>query len=470
MSKLEDYRQQIREIDQRVLALIKDRLNIGIKLSEIKRSMRLPIIDTDAEQATIDNLVRTSSEIGINISFARQLGELLIEKTIEVQNDQKPGPPAKSKDQILKEIIELTHTMLVSGNKIARFEIGEPNFPPPQPVIRELTTVFKKKKIIGYGAAVGLPELRKKLAVELSSEHHVGIDPDQVIITPGARFAIFATVMSFVSELERVVIPQPAFPAYEECVALTKGRVIPVATSLDNNWELNLSKIEAEMRKGARMIVLNSPNNPTGKVISKDKFHDIVELAHRHGTLVLSDEVYEKYVHSKAPSILDEEYTNSIYVNSFSKRFGLTGWRIAYLVTSKDYAKRIKRIIQTAVTCVPEFIQRAALIALRQGESDAERNRRSILRKVELTCKELSKIDVEFYRPDGAFYVFPRSNKPNFDSVKFATKLLKEQHVSVVPGQSFGDYPAFFRLAVSLPETQIPNAIRSIGKAVEQWS
>lgn len=454
-----------------MLTLIKDRLDIGIKLSEIKRSLHLPIIDTDAEQAAIDNLVRTSSGLGIDISFARQLGELLIEKTIEVQNNQRSVPTArKSKDQILKEIIELTQAMLAAGNKIVRFEIGEPNFPPPQSVILELTTVFKKKKIIGYGAAAGLPELRKKLAVELSNEHHLTIDPDQILITPGARFAIFATVMSFVSELERVVIPQPAFPAYEECVLLTKGRAIPVAASLDNNWELNLSKVEDELRKGARMIVLNSPNNPTGKVISKDKFHDIIELAHRHGTLVLSDEVYTKYVHSKAPSILDEEYTNSIYVNSFSKQFGLTGWRIAYLVTSKDYAKRIRRIIHTTMTCVPEFIQRAALIALRQGESDAERNRRSILRKVDLTCKELDKIDVEFYRPDGAFYVFPRSNKPNFDSVRFATKLLKEQHVSVAPGQSFGNYPAFFRLAVSLPETQIPNAIRSIGKAVEHWS
>lgn len=455
-----------------MLTLIKDRLNIGIKLSEIKHSLGLPIIDTDAEQAAMDNLARTSAALGVDISFARQLGELLIEKTIEIQNTQRSaGQPAKkSKDQILKEIIELTQAMLVEGKKIARFEIGEPNFPPPQPVIRELTTVFKKKKIIGYEAAVGLRELRKKLAVELSNEHHVRIDPDQIVITPGARFAIFATVMSFVSELERVVIPQPAFPAYEECVSLTHGRAIPVAASLDNNWELSLSKFEAELRKGARMIVLNSPNNPTGKVISKDKFHDIVELARKHDTLVLSDEVYEKYVHSKAPSILDEEYPNSIYVNSFSKRFGLTGWRIAYLVTSKDYAKRIRRIIHTAVTCVPEFIQRAALIALKQGESDAERNRRSILRKVDLTCRELSKIDVEFYKPDGAFYVFPRSNKPNFDSVKFATKLLKEQHVSVVPGEAFGNYPAFFRLAVSLPEAQIPNAIRSVGKAVEHWS
>jgi aspartate/methionine/tyrosine aminotransferase len=122
------------------------------------------------------------------------------------------------------------------------------------------------------------------------------------------------------------------------------------------------------------------------------------------------------------------------------------------------------------VTCVPEFIQKAALVALKQGESDANRNRKLVLRKLKLACEELSKIDVEFYRPDGAFYVFPRSNRPNFNSIEFATRLLKERQISVAPGQSFGDYPTFFRLAVSLPERQIPRAIKSIGEAVQEWS
>jgi aspartate aminotransferase len=333
-----------------------------------------------------------------------------------------------------------------------------------------LTSSLRKNRIIGYGPAAGLPELRKALALEISEEHGTTIDPDQILITPGGRFAIFATIMSFVSALDRVIIPQPAWPAYEECVGLTKGRVIPLTTTLERNWELDMSALEAEMRKGTRMLVLNSPNNPTGKVVNKKRFHEIVELARKYDTFVLSDEVYEKYVRSKAPSILEEDYANSVYINSFSKRFSLTGWRIAYLVTTKEHAKRIRRIIQTAVTCVPEFIQKAALIALKEGKSDARRNINSILKKVDLTCRELDKIDVDFYKPEGAFYVFPRAKKKNFDSAKFANDLLKERQVSISPGQSFGDYPAFFRLAVSLPERQIPNAIKLIGKAVESWS
>jgi aspartate/methionine/tyrosine aminotransferase len=185
--------------------------------------------------------------------------------------------------------------------------------------------------------------------------------------------------------------------------------------------------------------------------------------------MILSDEVYDRYVRAPTPSILESGYENSVYVNSFSKQFSLTGWRIAYLVTSKERALQIRRVVQTAVTCVPEFIQHAALIALKKARPEAERNIKAILKKVQLTCRELDKIDVSYYKPDGTFYVFPKANKPTFDSVRFAKKLLAEHRVAIGPGQSFGDYPAFFRLAVSVPESEIPAAIKAIGKAIDSW-
>jgi aspartate aminotransferase len=435
-------------------------------LSEIKKTQGLPTIDTDAEKITMENILSNSKKLGIDESFARQFGELIVEQTIHVQELQRPE---QSKDQLLKGIVELSLKLTSEGKKITRFESG-PNFVPPESVIRNLTSTFRKRNIVGYGSAAGLLELRKALAEDLSEEHNTPIDPDQILITPGSRFAIFATIMTFVSGLERVIIPQPAWPAYEECVGLTKGRTIPLDTAIEDDWDLNLSKLEDEMRKGARMLVLNSPSNPTGKVIDKHRFHEIVDLARKYGILVLSDEVYEKFVHSKAPSILEEDYDDYVYINSFSKQFSLAGLRIAYLVTTKERVKRIRRIVETAVTCVPEFVQRAALVALKKGKSHARRNIDHILEKVDLTCKELTKIDVDFYRPDGAVYVFPRARKMNFDSAKFATELLMHKQISISPGQSFGHYPAFFRLAVSLPERQIPNAIHSIGKAIEDWS
>ena len=376
----------------------------------------------------------------------------------------------QSRDQLLKTIVERTLQLTSKGEKVARFEIGEPNFPASSEVIRGLTDTFREKKIVGYGPAAGIPELRTALADELSREHYTKIDPDQILITPGGRFGIFSTIASFVQDAERVVIPQPAWPAYEECVNFMKGRVVPLKTTLDNKWEMDLGKLELSLRKGARALVLNTPNNPTGKIISQKKFHEITELARRYDTAVISDEVHDKYAHIRTPSILESEGSNFVYINSFSKQFGLTGWRIAYLVTTRENAMRIRRVVQTLVTCVPEFIQRAALVAIKKGRREAQRNINTILKKVELTCRELRKIDVSFYKPDGAFYVFPKANKPNFDSVEFAKQLLEQYHVSVSPGPAFGDYPAFFRLAVSLPADQIPEAIKAIGKAIDSWS
>jgi aspartate aminotransferase len=466
LSTLEEYRKQIRETDKQLLFLIKDRLMLGDKVAVIKEGKGLPTIDADAEQATMDNLTHLAKDLGISIPFARRLGELLIEETVSVQNRARP---TQSKDQLLKEIFELTQKLMAQGERVTRFEIGEPNFPPPPQVVRGLSESFRKKKVIGYGPAAGLPELRKALAEELSERHSVQIEPDQVLIVPGGRFAIFATITSYVSPLERVIIPQPAWPAYEECVNFARGRVIPLNTTLENGWEIDIGQLESELHKGARMLVVNSPSNPTGKAIGKKKFEEIVDIARRYETMILSDEVYDRYVRSPTPSILETDYSNAVYINSFSKQFSLTGWRIAYIVTTKEKAMRIRRVIQTAITCVPEFIQRAALVAIKKARRDAQRNVGAIMKKVDLTCRELGKIDVSFYRPDGAFYVFPKANKPNFDSVKFAKQLLEQHRISISPGQSFGEYPAFFRLAVSLPEPQIPGAIKAIGRAIESW-
>lgn len=466
LSVLEQYRARIRENDRQLLANIRDRLSLADKLGDVKKAEGLSTIDPDAEQTTMKNLTQTAQELGLGVPFARRLGQLLIEETIRVQDQ---GTQKQSKDQLLKGVVELALRLTSQGKRVTRFEIGEPNFPASPQVIRGLTETFRKKKIVGYGPASGLPELRKAIAEELSAGHDTRIDPDQVLITPGGRFAIFATIASFVSELERAVIPQPAWPAYEECVDFVKGRTIPINSTLEGGWEVDLGKLETELSKGSRMLILNTPSNPTGKTISSKKFEEIIELAQKYDTVVLSDEVYDKYVHTKAPSILESETGNFVYINSFSKQFSLTGWRIAYLVTTKEKAMRIRRVIQTLVTCVPEFIQRAALIAITKGRREAQCNVKAIMKKVDLTCHELDKIDVSYYKPDGTFYVFPKVNKPNFNSVKFARQLLEQHQVSISPGQAFGDYPEFFRLAVSLPTAQIPGAIKSIGKAIDSW-
>jgi len=467
MSTLEEYRTRIHENDKQLLSMIRERFSLADRIAEIKRTKGMPIIDTDAEQSAMENFVQTATQLGVDSTFARRLGELVIDQTVQSENG---NGLKQSKDQLLKQVVETALKLTSEGKRVTRFEIGEPNFPAPPQAIRGLTETFRKNRIIGYGPAAGLLGLRKTIAEELSAEHKTRIDPDQVLVTPGGRFAIFATIASHVSQLEHVVIPQPAWPAYEECVDFVKGRAIPLSTQLENRWEIDVGRVEDELRKGARMLILNTPNNPTGKVISKSKFEEIIELAQKYDALVLSDEVYDKYVREKSPSILECASENYVYVNSFSKQFGLTGWRIAYLVTTKEKAIQIRRVIQTIATCVPAFTQNAAIAALKKGRREAQRHVNAIMKKVEITCRELSKIDVSFYKPEGSFYVFPRANIENFDSAKFADQLLEHYRVTISPGKAFGDYPAFFRLAVSLPAAQIPSAVQAIGKVINAWS
>lgn len=246
LSSLEEYRSQIREKDKQLLSLIRERLSLADKIAEAKHKQDLPTVDVDVELAVMENLIQTSKELGIETPFAHRLGELLIDESVRVQDKSRPE---QSKDQLLKWIFETTQRLMSEGKQITRFEIGEPNFPPSQQTIRALTDSFRKKKIMGYGPAAGLPELRKALAEELSSEHNTKIEPDQILITPGGRFGIFATITSFVSQLERVVIPQPAWPAYEECVNFIKGRVIPVNATLENDWRVDLGKVELELKE-----------------------------------------------------------------------------------------------------------------------------------------------------------------------------------------------------------------------------
>jgi len=154
LRELEEYRTKIRETDRQMLSLIQERLSLGDKLAAVKHAKSLPIIDATAEQAVLDNLTETAKTLGLTTSFARRLGELLIEESVRVQDE---GKPKQSKDQLMKEIFELIQKLLAQGQRVTRFEIGEPNFPPSTQIVRALTDTFRKKKIVGYGPAAGLP-------------------------------------------------------------------------------------------------------------------------------------------------------------------------------------------------------------------------------------------------------------------------------------------------------------------------
>jgi aspartate/methionine/tyrosine aminotransferase len=238
---------------------------------------------------------------------------------------------------------------------------------------------------------------------------------------------------------------------------------------LEDEWDIDLTSLEEVLKLRPKMLILNYPSNPTGKVLSAKRFQEVLELAKKYRTVVLSDEVYASYCATRAPSALEYSDSEAIYINSFSKEFSMTGWRVAYTVADEQKIGRMRRIVATTLTNVPEIAQRAALAALNDPSREATASRHRIGRRLGIACQELRKGDFEFYPPDGGFYVFPRMRRRGIDSEKFAKHLFAKYAVGVMPGSIFGGYTSFLRLAITESENAVRTGIRRVVKAMNEW-
>lgn len=185
---------------------------------------------------------------------------------------------------------------------------------------------------------------------------------------------------------------------------------------------------------------------------------------------MLTDEVYESYSSTPAKSILEVTDSNFIYVNTFSKRYGMTGWRVGYAVSDVETINRMQSVLQLSVTCVPEFIQHAALEALKMDQAVFNQYTHEMLSRVDLACNELDRLPLDYVRPDGGMYLYPRARSEGFDSEAFTHRLIEDKGVVVTPGEAFGDYPEHFRISLGTNTEEIRQGIRAIGESLKTWS
>jgi len=460
-------RGELRSIDSELLDTLARRIRLVRRIGLLKEELQMEVIDTDAEKSVMSNFIISAARAGVEEAYARRLAELLIGISVDAQVRSRPR--AISGDSLLKRLSETMLTAEKEGRKLIRLDIGEPRFKTPSAAIREAKRYLGETSTILYGSSAGLSELKEVIAARLNAQYGTRLRQSNILIFPGARFAIFAAMRSTLSSLDRVVVCQPAWTAYESSANLAGARVRSVMTTLEDRWDINLSRLEEELSARPRMLVLNNPSNPTGKVLSENMFREVVELAKRNRTVVLSDEVYASYCDSRVPSVLQYPDCEWIYVNSFSKEFSMTGWRIAYAVADEKRIAKMRSIVQTTLTNIPELVQRAALAALKDTSGEAPRARRGIAKRVAMACEQLSKAELEFYPPDGGFYVFPRIGRGKVDSGKFAELLLAGHGVGVLPGTAFGGYREFLRLAITEPETRVKIGIKRIVKAMHEW-
>ena len=356
---------------------------------------------------------------------------------------------------MLYEISEKAIQLENQGKRMIKFNLGDTDMPTPPEIVEAAYDAIKQGKT-KYSSAAG----EKKLREELAGIH--GVSVDNVVITTGSKWAVFSLMFLLVKRGENVVFPSPHWTSYE--LAARKGGAEPrfLRGELESDWRIDVEKLGDLVDEKTRLIILNSPSNPTSKVIDEKTFGEIVQLAESRGVTVLSDEVYSDISFVPAKSILDfgEDH---ILVNSFSKTFAMTGWRIGYAVVEEELAQRMIKLNQITTTCVPAFIQYGALKGLESRRKIADDIREQFRLRADVAIKVLSKAKMRFSRPDAPFYLFPKVD--GLDSERFALNLL-DKGVAVAPGTAFGDYREYFRIALTVGEEKVREGLETLCEAL----
>jgi len=355
---------------------------------------------------------------------------------------------------MLYEINEKIIKLEREGKKIIKFNLGDPDQQTPMEIVEAAFEAMKKGKT-KYASAAGEMELREALA----KIHKV--DVDNVVITPGSKWAIFAVMYLLLDRGDNLIILSPHWTAYDLMAKSLGVDVKLVKTMLESNWEVNNEDLEALVTDKTKLIIINNPNNPTSKVINEEVVAKIVSVANEKGIKILSDEVYADISFVKAKSLLEYEGEH-IVVKSFSKTFAMTGWRIGYVIADETLTEKIVKLNQITLTNVPVFVQEAALKALELRHQIIETMRENYRRRADLACKILSDTKLKFTKPEAPFYIFPKFEGLN--SEVFAFNLL-DKGVAVVPGTSFGDYMEHFRISLTAPDDEVELGLKIIAEA-----
>lgn len=353
------------------------------------------------------------------------------------------------------------------GRSIIHLEIGEPDFDTPEPVVRAAID-WLRKGATHYSPTPGVWDLRVAIANHLSSKHPVRIDPANVIVTPGAKMMIFSIIHSIVDPGDEVIYPAPAYPAYEAAIRMAGAAPVPVRLEESKQFRFDLSELARRITSRTKMIVVNSPQNPTGGVLTFDDLKKIADLARAHDLLILSDEIYSGIYYGDRPaSILDvPDIVDRVFVvNGFSKIYAMTGWRLGYGIVPADTFPAVDLFVNNTVSSTATFTQRAALEAF-TPESDAAaeimvaefRKRRDVL------ADGLNSIPgIRCLKPPGAFYLFPNISGVELPSEEFANRLLNQAGVAALAGTAFGDYgEGYLRLSFANSLANIESALERI--------
>jgi len=336
---------------------------------------------------------------------------------------------------------EKAREMERKGRKVYRLDIGEPNFDTPAH-IKEAAVKAIREGFTHYTSSRGILELREAISEDLETRG-IDADPkDEILVTPGAKHAIYCACLSTLDPGDEVLVLSPTWPTHFQCIEIAEARAIEVPCGED--YSLNEEELKARITGKTRMILMGSPNNPTGGVLNEEEVKAIVDIADDHDLLILSDEIYDRLVYGDfkplSPASLEDGRDRTIVVNGFSKTYAMTGWRLGYAYANGEIIEAMARIQQSTTTCPVSFVQKAGVAALRGPQDQVEKMVEEYDRRRRFIFEKLSEIEeIRCVMPQGAFYIFPDISSLNMSSSEFCLRLLEEAGVSTTPGSIFGE-------------------------------
>src|SRR6202795_507516 len=368
------------------------------------------------------------------------------------------------------EVLNRARTLEKQGKEIIHLEIGEPDFDTPANVIEAGVNALHSGWT-HYGPPAGLPDLRQALAEYVSRTRNVSVMSEEVVVVPGGKPIIFFTIMALVDEGDEVIYPNPGFPIYESMIDYSLGKAIPIPLREDRDFSVDTKELASLITDRTKLIILNSPHNPTGGGLTKKDILEIAEAIGDRNILILSDEIYSRLIYDgdhfsimSVPGFKER----TILLDGFSKTYAMTGWRLGYGVMRPDLAIHISRLVTNSNSCTASFTQVAGIEALRGDQSSVDKMSAEFKRRRDAFVAGLNKIKGFSCRmPKGAFYAFPNITKTGWTSKKLADALLEQAGVACLSGTAFGAYgEGYLRFSVA-------NSLENLNKAltrIEDWS
>ncbi|HTJ86191.1 MAG TPA: pyridoxal phosphate-dependent aminotransferase [Terriglobales bacterium] len=367
------------------------------------------------------------------------------------------------------EVLNRARSLERQGKDIIHLEIGEPDFSTPGNIVNAGIDALHAGWT-HYGPSAGLPELRDAIAEEVSRSRSVRVMPEEVVVVPGGKPIIFFSILALINSGDEVIYPNPGFPIYESMVNYVGGNAVPIRLREDRDFSLDVNELEGLISDRTRLIILNSPQNPTGGILNKKDVEQIAAVIGDRNIFVLSDEIYSRLIfEGKHHSIMAEPgfKDRTILLDGFSKSYAMTGWRMGYGVMRPDLAVQVARLMTNSNSCTASFSQVAGVEALRGDQSSVERMCAEFKQRRDMFVSGLNGIGGFSCRmPKGAFYVFPNITGTGWQSKSLADALLEDAGVACLSGTSFGEFgEGYIRFSIA-------NSMENLGRAlarIEEW-